>query len=697
MIGSRKFKIWLISTCIILAVFVFFRIFGDTVNIKTPKNEYQNIRQDANGQSADANSGRIGQARVEYVGLARFETIDPKTRKLKRVVGFQKVLHKTGDEWQLDKPYMNVYQENIRCDITADTGLVEIENVEGANPSPKQAIMKGNVVVHILGQGNRSDSYIYLNEVAFDSDRSMLWSKDDVNFVSEDADMLGKGLEIVYNNSNNRMEFFKIKEVEYLNIKAIPKELKDKKAAETKSGETAETVQAASNPSLTTSAKDANEKDDYRCLFRDNVRIEYKDEVIMADEISVSNLLRSQNKDKKNHPQANSTPASPNSPFVQSVPQPVVPAEKRIVIATVRCTGPMIIRPVDAKDYEERKPAVFKGFNELSSKTLKSLGQRNLLIAEKIDYDVATETATAIGKNELVFYPQVQTAAGRQKVPFVISAKEGAEFSGPRKQAVFFGNVKGVFVEQKPEYTEENVFYGSKLTADLAASRKSNDIMASSDISHITILGPNVRLESAKTVGKTKLSHVRLKSEQIDYERTTKAITAAGKGRIEYSNTAKMSRSTSEQTKLDKPCYSLVEGFTKLVWDTNTMHVQATSEKTAGIHIGYLPVLDTGGYGPRTAIDTKQLDIDYFEPTPGKSQLKKLVASNGIVYQEQGGNEFAGRELVYNAADSYMTVSGSKEMPCMLNGAFTEGIEYDLKTGTANPVFGGGVGIMPTK
>jgi len=36
-------------------------------------------------------------------------------------------------------------------------------------------------------------------------------------------------------------------------------------------------------------------------------------------------------------------------------------------------------------------------------------------------------------------------------------------------------------------------------------------------------------------------------------------------------------------------------------------------------------------------------------------------------------------------------------MPCMLNGVFADGIEYNLKTGAASATMSGGVGIMPVR
>ena len=167
---------------------------------------------------------------------------------------------------------------------------------------------------------------------------------------------------------------------------------------------------------------------------------------------------------------------------------------------------------------------------------------------------------------------------------------------------------------------------------------------------------------------------------------------------IEYGNvaTGSLQGSSSRKSTLDKPCYTLVEGFDKLVWDTNAMHVSAFSEKSKGVHIGYLPI-EKSGYGNRITIDTRQIDIDYFEPTKGKAQLKQLYARGGIVYYEQPRYEFVGRDLHYDAQEDFMTVSGTEDMPCMLNGVFADAIEYNLRTGTASAILGKGIGIMPVR
>ena len=219
-----------------LVAFLLYRGVGNTSVIEVTTLNGGLEQADANRFLTDSNAGQVGQAKLEYLERARFETVDAKTRKLKRVVGFEKVLHKTGNEWVLDKPYMNVFQDKLRCDITADTGTIELENVEGADPAPKSAVLKGNVVIHILPEtvASPSDSFVYLNQVTFDSDRSMFSSDDDVNFVSADAHLMGKGLEVVYNNITNRLKYLKVRKVDFLNVKGLAQTSRAKKDASAK-------------------------------------------------------------------------------------------------------------------------------------------------------------------------------------------------------------------------------------------------------------------------------------------------------------------------------------------------------------------------------------------------------------------------------------------------------------------------------
>ena len=116
---------------------------------------------------------------------------------------------------------MNVYEQDFKCYITADKGEVKIETIAD-KPTPKDATFTGNVVVHIVPNDSSDikESHIYLDDIAFMSERSQLATAGPVRFISEDAQMLGTGLELVYNDQLERLELFRIVRLESLRIKS---------------------------------------------------------------------------------------------------------------------------------------------------------------------------------------------------------------------------------------------------------------------------------------------------------------------------------------------------------------------------------------------------------------------------------------------------------------------------------------------
>ncbi len=719
MILGRKFKIWLLTFSSVLAVFLLYLLFGDTSQVSIPKADIKLDISDVN-ISSDANSGRIGDARLGYLEQARFETVNPETRRLERVIGFQRVLHKSGNQWELDKPFMSIFQKDFRCDLTADTGTVELENIEGTQPSPKSAVLTGNVVIHIIPNENspEDDSFIYLDEVEFDGDRSMFFSNSKIVVDSKFARLEGKGMEILYNGLDKKLEYLEIKQVDFLNIFEIPqKEQPD--GADATAVMAAETLNPDSNEQAVADAQGASDttpesqavsqpdsqavavddpQSQYQCIFRDNVTVEYEsNEVIFADEISINKLLWSSAEDKGSS--GNNTKAAvsgsdksektvtPGQSGRAASPAKAIVREKK-VIAVIKCTGPMIVKP-EHTQADSFSPGEFKKYAELDGDTRKWLGERNVLLSQRIDYDYRREVAKASGKVEMVFYPKSE--GSETKLPVVISADRSAEFLVAKKQAQFHGNVVGKMQQENPDYRQANTFYGDRLIVNLTGKQTPDVLMGSGQVSHIELTGSGVRLESVRTSGSKKISHVRLASERIDYFAPRQEIIASGNGRIEYSKAAVKSGSSAKDS---KPGYAIVEGFDELVWNMDQKHVMAKSDKKGGIHMGYLPIENDGSYGKKITVDMQRSDIYYIELDGGKAELKKLTAEGGIVYYEQDRYEFVGEDLLYNAAENYMTVRCSQNTPCMLNGVLVDGIEYNLETGQAQAVLGQGVGII---
>ncbi|MHC4557590.1 MAG: hypothetical protein ACYTFW_10320, partial [Planctomycetota bacterium] len=217
----RKFLIGFISLAAVLVAYLLFSRLSTTPLIDTgPGDEFIKSAADNNAGGFDSEIGKIGDVGLGPVRKARYITLN-KNKEVEREFGFEKLLHEVRDIWEIEKPYMNIYRRNFKCYITADKGKVQVETAVGRT-TPKDATFTSNVVVHILPEGSSSikESFVYLDDIVYLSERSQLSTAGPVRFVSEDAQMQGTGLELIYNEQAERLEFFRIVDLESLRIKS---------------------------------------------------------------------------------------------------------------------------------------------------------------------------------------------------------------------------------------------------------------------------------------------------------------------------------------------------------------------------------------------------------------------------------------------------------------------------------------------
>ena len=734
MFSSRKVKIWSLSLAVLIVLFVLYSLVNQTPALKVAGELYEYT--DFNVPGMEGGAGRIGNAQVGNIEEARFETLDRKTKRIKRVIGFAKVLHKTGDLWDIDKPFMNLFEDDYTCDLTADSGSVQVETVEG-NPRPKDAVLTGNVSVHIVPRSGSEikEGYIYLDDITYDSDRSMFTTPGRVRYISADAELLGRGLEIIYDNENSRMVMLKVIKIDFLRIKLPSKSVPSQESPDTADSQKSVSVEpreaeiaAASSPAPTNDNPPPQQPqqsvqgrpqpvDDarrYVCSFTDNVVVEYGRQMIFTNELTVSDITGLNKKDKKQQskPSASSPPAPPaKEVFSLSTSPPaatvtVVSAEKpqpprQTTEALVKCDGPMVFQL--AENY--KKPTAWntiKTFSGMTEEIKEKIKDKDVLIAQLVDHNLGSEITEAYGPLEIYFYtnPDQQD----NSVPARITAKQSARFLPHLNRAEFTGDVIGGMTDKSDYYDEENIFYGQRLVVDLVKTESSEQgPFGNSAIGHVTLSqGDAVILESIRRSEGKLLSQTRLACAQLDFNRVTRQIVTTGAGQIQLSRPEMPSlertftRSGSGMG-MDKPCFALMEGFDQLRWDMDSMKITVDSDTTSGIHIGYLPIIN-GEYGKKTTIDTRHIEVDYIESVPGRGGLKSLLAAGGIVYYEQGRYEFEGERLFYDAANSFMVVSGDGERLCRLNGVPAKGgIEYNLRTGRAKAMLGSGIGTLPTR
>ncbi|MHC4074306.1 MAG: hypothetical protein ACYTGS_20155 [Planctomycetota bacterium] len=217
----RKLLIGFVSLGVVLAAYLLYSGLSDTPVIDTDAE---------NGFIEDIGDSNIGDfdgeiRKIDGVGLgttkkAYYYTLNKKTKEVEREWGFEKLLHEVRDVWDLEKPYINVFESDFTCYITADKGQVQVETAVGST-TPRDATFSGNVVIHISPKASSEvkESFIYLDDITFLSERSLLTTAGPVEFVSDDVQMRGTGLELVYNDQSDRLEFFRIVDLEVLRIK----------------------------------------------------------------------------------------------------------------------------------------------------------------------------------------------------------------------------------------------------------------------------------------------------------------------------------------------------------------------------------------------------------------------------------------------------------------------------------------------
>ena len=514
-IRSRKLYVWIISLAAVLAIYLLYSRMS-----KTPKIAYDKHKQstrtvpDANVSEFTRKIGKVGKFDIGKVRKARYEHRDPKTKKIDRVFGFQEVLHETGDEWEIKKPYMNIFQRTFKCYITAERGNVHVESATPTSqPTPKDATLTGNVVIRILPgeSGDIKESFVYLDDIDFISEMSLFSTPGPVKFVNEDAQMLGRGLELVYNEGLGRLEFLRIIHLESLSLKIPSKEplvsskqktdleSSDKPPSDLDAPDVAQKTQPA--PLASKEKVEQKEGEYYRCVFSKNVFIDTPDQLVFTDKFSINNIFWQ--KSSSTPPAKTDTPApdsskhtdasvnnqtepsktdaedvgSPNTPKL-TVPEESEPnkSPEEFVEVLVTCDDGILIVPMDSKKtYSNFALVVARKSIETSSwrpENLEEADGRAVLVAPNIDYCAATGDAVAAGPVQLTFYPEQITAVESNEpngaiVPVKVTAQKQATFSPGLNQAIFEGNCLCTMPRGDPNAQQDYTLSSPRLIVNL--------------------------------------------------------------------------------------------------------------------------------------------------------------------------------------------------------------------------------------
>ncbi|MHC4753629.1 MAG: hypothetical protein ACYTBP_00670 [Planctomycetota bacterium] len=422
--------------------------------------------EESNAPSAEIRM--LGDFGVGSVKNARYTRLKA-DKTIEREFGFAKLLHSRDDEWEIEKPYMNIYGDTFTCYITADAGEIQVETVLG-NPTPKDATLTGNVVIHLVPKGSSGlkESFVYLDDIIFISDSSRFTTAGTVKFISEDIHLLGKGLDLIYNYQLERLEHFRIVQLDSLRIRSTQKAMFT--AEKQLFGEHSK----KENEEITSGiSKDDSKRpvDYYKCVFNKNVVIDSPQQVVFADHIAINNII------SEREPNINQGVVGADSGTEQFT------GMASFVYVFVTCDDGLLVTPMDSSRTKELTQTISaESALEKLPKSLNDNNRKSLLAAKNIQYDASTRSIIADGPTELVFYTdRVDTENNTYSSSAVkITAMEKTIFDPVLNRTVFMGDCKCTFMANKAEGQNIYTLSSPKLTVDMSLE-KSDEVWASSD------------------------------------------------------------------------------------------------------------------------------------------------------------------------------------------------------------------------
>jgi len=660
---SRRFSIWLVSFLVVLVAYLIYNRMSRTPPIPTGggSGEITDVCD------SDGRIGMVGDVGVGAVKNAHYTMLNAK-KDVVGEFGFEELLHQDGNDWELKKPYYRIYRRGFKCEMKGDRARVVVETA-GDRVTPKEGILTGNVTIQIWPQskGAFSNGVVYLDDVVFAGDKSMFSTSGFVEYVSDDAQLVGRGMELVYNSDEERLEFLKITKLESLLIKRWSKGTL--LSGSSPRGEAAGRTETASEPSP---AEKSSGKlgQGYQCVLDTNVIVETSQERLMAQVLSINDISAGE------EPQDSSGEESAAEPNGSAVKRQDLASGESADDVAVRCDGSIVIIPMGSSAETGRSLPASAGVEEFART---SADGKTTFYGDRIDYSAATGEAVATGATQLTFDVNDTKQDGRG-VPakVTITAQRQAKFVPASNKVFFEGDCRCIVAQADVNYLRQYFVLADSLDVDLT-QKKVNDNGMALDVNRFVATGDVVHLASTKKAGEQLLGGVELKCTRIDYDAVEDKFVATGPGLIKMDNSQ-----TDEPQKglgrfsLRRKCFAFLRNFDSLEFDGGGNHLVAYS-KEGSMLADFIPVAERDKED-KVAVTASRVEADVIETAEGRTELGSLVAKGAVTYEDKD-IQCAGGEFVYDADGPAINIRGDNSRPCIFNGAIVDSAWRDPKTG----------------
>ncbi len=270
----RKILLFAAALGISIAAYLGYRFYSNPPAIEVGRG-YKIVKVEP-GQNTEQSEGKIGDTIIGQTDISEFNLLDA-AGNVKSRFGFKKLVHSEGFEWQLEEPYVNIYDSGYNCNVVSKSGLIRIEMIAG-KPVPVSAKLTDSVVISFKTRDGGRDCRIDLEQLNYDIERNRFESNGKVAVKAEDMEMNGTGMTLIYNPDNDRIEMLKINELDF--IKITETRLK----SETSQDAFAKAQQGKAG------AGDASGVY-YEFILDNNVKVVTESDSINASSVRISNIL----------------------------------------------------------------------------------------------------------------------------------------------------------------------------------------------------------------------------------------------------------------------------------------------------------------------------------------------------------------------------------------------------------------------
>jgi len=700
----RKYLIGLVSLAALLAIYVLYVRISQTPRITIGADEgFVDTLSYSDVDNYDSETGKIGDVGVVAIKKPRFLHRN-KFNEVDREFGFEELLREDENQWEIERPYLNIFLPMLKCYITANKGQVQVETAAG-RPSPKDATFTGNVVIRVVptADSDIKESFVHLDDVAFASEKALFYTSGPVSFISEDAEMRGTGLELVYNDELGRLEFFRIVQLDSLRLKSSHAPFLSTTTTEPNrevSTSTSVNVQrvaksidteGAIQPTQTTFESEQDTRQYYKCVFAENVVIRTPEQQIYASKgLFLNNIFWQGKISGKLLKAVNSDTESVElSNVIASTSLPAVkPSSESSFDVMVTCDGGVIVAPMDSSrvlsdSSDEPNVQIDTADEEGLVDSGDSLKQ-SVLVAQRIDHNLSLGQTTVTGPLELTFQVDANSVTGMEDkgggnlLPAKLTAQKEAIFLPNSKQLILQGDCLAEVFSGDTNTEAKYAMSAPKLAIDLVKNDDQGPVKVG-DFEHLTAEGGSVRLSAIKRTNGELLSGVELNCHRLDYEPDDELFVARGPGQIRLNNARGSYTAESQRFSLHQPCYAFVRDFDVLEYDMKTQIIIADAESQQVV-LDYFPIIN-GRYDKHITATAGHVEINLTQANDGQIELSSLIATDGIFYEDDE-NIFDGSKLIYSRNSSTVNIQGSQSRPCYFNGAPVDMIEIDTATGT---------------